>query len=74
MSEFEKRLDSIQKAIEERARKTGADCGYLALCKGNGVGPLDYGKGYKAQDIIDGMKSRGYGLKFIRRLAFACEF
>ena len=74
MSEFEKRLDSVQKAIEERVRKTGADCGYLALCKGNGVGPLDYGRGYKAQDIIDGMKSRGYGLKLTAEGETAYEF
>ena len=74
MSEFEKRLDSIQKAIEERSRKTGEDRGRMALCKGNGVGPLDYGKGYKAQDIIDGMKSRGYGLKLTGESETAYEF
>ena len=74
MSEFEERLDIIQRTIEERARKTGTDCGHLALCKGNGVGPLDYGKGYKAQDIIDGMKSRGYGLKLTGESETAYEF
>ena len=74
MSEFEKRLDSIQKAIEERSRKTGEDRGRMALCKGNGVGPLDYGKGYKAEDVIDGMKARGYKLKLTAESETAYEF
>ena len=74
MSEFEKRLDSIQKAIEERSRKTGEDRGRMVLCKGGGIGPLNYGRGYKAQDIIDGMKSRGYGLKLTGESETAYEF
>ena len=74
MSEFEKRLDSIQKAIEERSRKTGDDRGRMVLCKGGGIGPLNYGRGYKAQDIIDGMKSRGYGLKLTGESETAYEF
>ena len=74
MSEFEKRLDSIQKAIEERSRKTGGDRGRMVLCKVGGIGPLNYGRGYKAQDIIDGMKSRGYGLKLTGESETAYEF
>ena len=74
MSEFEKRLDSIQKAIEERSRKTGEDRGRMAFCKGGGIGPLNYGRGYIAQDIIDGMKSRGYGLKLTGESETAYEF
>ena len=74
MSEFEKRLDSIQKAIEERSIKTGEDRGRMVLCKGGGIGPLNYGRGYKAQDIIDGMKSRGYGLKLTAEGETAYEF
>ena len=74
MSEFEERLDIIQRTIEERARKTGTDFGYLALYKGNGVGPLHYGKGYKAEDIIDGMKARGYKLKLTGESETAYEF
>ena len=74
MSEFEKRLDSIQKAIEERSRKTGEDRGRMAFCKGGGIGPLNYGRGYKAQDIIDSMKSRGYGLKLTGESETAYEF
>jgi len=74
MSEFEKKLDSIQKAIEERSIKTGEDRGRMAFCKGGGIGPLNYGRGYKAQDIIDGMKSRGYGLKLTDESETAYEF
>ena len=74
MSKFEERLDIIQKAIEERSRKTGEDRGRMALCKGNGVGPLDYGKGYKAEDVIDGMKARGYKLKLTAESETAYEF
>ena len=74
MSKFEERLDSIQKAIEERSRKTGEDRGRMVLCKWGGIGPLDYGRGYKAQDIIDGMKSRGYGLKLTGESETAYEF
>ena len=74
MSEFEKRLDSVQKAIEERSIKTGEDRGRMVLCKGGGIGPLNYGRGYKAQDIIDGMKSRGYGLKLTAEGETAYEF
>ena len=74
MSEFEKRLDSIQKAIEERSRETGEYRGRMAFCKGDGIGPLNYGRGYKAQEIIDGMKSRGYGLKLTGENETAYEF
>ena len=74
MSEFEERLDIIQRTIEERSIKTGEDRGRMVLCKGGGTGPLNYGRGYKAQDIIDGMKSRGYGLKLTGESETAYEF
>lgn len=70
MSEFEEKLDSIQRAIEERSIKTGTDFRYMALCKWNGVGSFDC----KAEDIIDGMKARGYKLKLIGESKMAYEF
>ena len=74
MSEFEKRLDSIQRTIEERLRKTGEDCVYMFLSRWRGFGFSDYGIEYKAEDIIDGLKSRGYKLKLTIESETAYKF
>ena len=74
MSEFEARLDRIQKDIEEGTINRDGGCERLALRAWKGFGPSDYGATYKAQDIIDGMKSRGYELKLIDESEMAYEF
>ena len=74
MSKFEEKLDIIQRTIEERQKKTGTYNGCMAFFKGIGVSPLEYGRGYKAEDIIDGMKARGYKLKLTGESETAYEF